>query len=87
MHPTDYLVHFSNVLMLVAYSVTDILWLRWFAVAAALTNIPYFLGAEKRGPGTSRLPRASSAGRGRLTRPGSPPRRAHRRSATASAHA
>jgi hypothetical protein len=25
MHPTDYLVHFSNVLMLVAYSVTDIL--------------------------------------------------------------
>ena len=43
MHPTDYLVHLSNVLMLVAYSVTDILWLRWFAVAAALTNIPYFL--------------------------------------------
>jgi hypothetical protein len=23
--------------------VRDILWLRWFAVAAALTNIPYFL--------------------------------------------
>ena len=43
MHLTDWLVHFSNVLMLVAYSVTDILWLRWFAVAAALTNIPYFL--------------------------------------------
>ena len=39
----EYLVHFSNVLMLVAYSVRDILWLRWFAVAAALTNIPYFL--------------------------------------------
>src|SRR5215831_13572320 len=39
----DYLVHFSNALMLVAYSVRDILWLRWFAVAAALTNIPYFL--------------------------------------------
>jgi CRP-like cAMP-binding protein len=39
----DYLVHFSNVLMLAAYSVRDILWLRWFAVAAALTNIPYFL--------------------------------------------
>jgi CRP-like cAMP-binding protein len=30
-------------LLLVAYSVRDILWLRWFAVAAALTNIPYFL--------------------------------------------
>src|SRR5262245_6078338 len=29
--------------MLAAYSVRDILWLRWFAVAAALTNIPYFL--------------------------------------------
>jgi Popeye protein conserved region len=39
----DYLVHFSNVLLLVSYSVRDILWLRWFAVAAALTNIPYFL--------------------------------------------
>ena len=43
MNATDYLVHFSNVLMLVAYSVRDILWLRWFAVAAALTNIPYFV--------------------------------------------
>jgi CRP-like cAMP-binding protein len=43
MHALDYLVHFSNILMLAAYSVRDILWLRWFAVAAALTNIPYFL--------------------------------------------
>lgn len=43
MHTIDYLVHFSNILMLAAYSVRDILWLRWFAVAAALTNIPYFL--------------------------------------------
>ena len=43
MQATEWLVHFSNVLMLVAYSVRDILWLRWFAVAAALTNIPYFL--------------------------------------------
>ena len=42
-HIIDYLVHFSNILMLVSYSVRDILWLRWFAVAAALTNIPYFL--------------------------------------------
>jgi CRP-like cAMP-binding protein len=39
----DYLVHFSNILLLVSYSVRDILWLRWFAVAAALTNMPYFL--------------------------------------------
>jgi hypothetical protein len=43
MYAADYLVHFSNILLLVAYSVRDILWLRWFAVAAALTNIPYFL--------------------------------------------
>jgi hypothetical protein len=39
----DYLVHFSNLLMLVSYSVRDILWLRWFAVAAAVTVIPYYL--------------------------------------------
>ena len=43
MHGADYLVHFSNILLLVAYSVRDILWLRWFAVCAALTNIPYYL--------------------------------------------
>src|SRR4029453_10617302 len=30
-------------MVLVSYSVRDILWLRWFAVAAALINIPYFL--------------------------------------------
>ena len=41
--PADLLVHFSNILLLISYSVRDILWLRWFAVAAALTNIPYFL--------------------------------------------
>jgi Popeye protein conserved region len=41
--PANYLVHFSNILMLVSYSVRDILWLRWFAVAAALTAIPYYL--------------------------------------------
>jgi hypothetical protein len=43
MRLVDYLVHLSNVLMLVSYSVRDILWLRWFAVAAALTVIPYYL--------------------------------------------
>jgi CRP-like cAMP-binding protein len=42
-NPADYLVHFSNMLLLVSYSVRDILWLRWFAVAAAVTNMPYFL--------------------------------------------
>jgi hypothetical protein len=43
MQAADYLVHFSNILLLVAYSVRDILWLRWFAVAAAFANIPYYL--------------------------------------------
>jgi CRP-like cAMP-binding protein len=43
MQLADYLVHLSNVLLLVSYSVRDILWLRWFAVGAALINIPYFL--------------------------------------------
>lgn len=43
MHAADYLVHFSNILLLVSYSVRDILWLRWFAVAAALTVVPYYL--------------------------------------------
>ena len=46
MNATDYLVHFSNILLLVSYSVRDILWLRWFAVAAAITNTPYFLLQE-----------------------------------------
>lgn len=41
--PVEYLIHFSNVLLLVAYSVRDILWLRWFAVAAAIASLPYYL--------------------------------------------
>jgi hypothetical protein len=44
--PLDILVHASNILLLVAYPVRDILWLRWFAVAAALTNMPFFLLQE-----------------------------------------
>lgn len=43
MQPVEYLVHLSNVLLLVSYSVRDILWLRWFAVAAAIANVPYYL--------------------------------------------
>lgn len=39
----DYLVHVSNFLMLISYSVRDILWLRWFAVAAAFIVMPYYL--------------------------------------------
>jgi len=41
-HPT-YFLHAANVLLLVAYSVRDILWLRLFAVTAALISIPYFV--------------------------------------------
>jgi hypothetical protein len=40
---SNYFIHAANVLLLVAYSVRDILWLRLFAVGAALISIPYFL--------------------------------------------
>ncbi len=40
--PVDYFLHSANVLLLVAYCVRDILWLRLFAVAASLVSIPYF---------------------------------------------
>ena len=39
----EYLVHRSNFLLLISYSVRDILWLRWFAVAAAFIVMPYYL--------------------------------------------
>src|SRR5262245_3473366 len=41
--PVEYLVHLSNILLLVSYSVRNMLWLRWFAVAAAIANLPYYL--------------------------------------------
>ena len=39
----DYFIHAANILLLAAYSVTDILWLRVLAVASSLAAIPYFL--------------------------------------------
>jgi len=39
----DYFIHGANILLLAAYSVRDILWLRLFAVASSLAAIPYFL--------------------------------------------
>ena len=42
-HPAEYLIHIANLLFLISYSVRDILWLRWFAVAGGLTSIPFFL--------------------------------------------
>ena len=35
-------IHAANILLLLAYSVRDILWLRVFAVASSLIAIPYF---------------------------------------------
>jgi Popeye protein conserved region len=40
---SNYFIHAANVLLLVAYSVRDILWLRLFAVGASLISIPYFV--------------------------------------------
>ena len=39
----DYFIHAANVLLLVAYSVRDVLWLRLFAVAASLIAIPFYV--------------------------------------------
>ena len=39
----DYFIHGANVLLVVAYSVRDILWLRLFAVASSVISIPFFL--------------------------------------------
>ena len=39
----SYFLHIANILLLVAYSVRDILWLRLFAVAASLISLPYFM--------------------------------------------
>jgi hypothetical protein len=39
----DYFIHAANILLLAAYCVRDILWLRLFAVASSLAAIPYFL--------------------------------------------
>jgi CRP-like cAMP-binding protein len=47
MQPLNLLVHFANVLLLVSYSVRSMLWLRWFAVASALTVIPYYLAQQQ----------------------------------------
>jgi hypothetical protein len=43
MRASDILIHSANVLLLVSYSVSSFLWLRWFAVASAFTAIPYYL--------------------------------------------
>lgn len=39
----DYCIHAANILLLAAYSVRDMLWLRLFAVASSVIAIPYFL--------------------------------------------
>ena len=39
----DYFIHGANVVLLMAYSVRDILWLRVLALTSSLIAIPYFL--------------------------------------------
>ena len=39
----NYFIHAANLLLVVAYSVRDIMWLRLFAVASSLISLPYFL--------------------------------------------
>jgi len=39
----DYFVHAANIVLLIAYSVRDILWLRILALTSSLIAIPYFL--------------------------------------------
>jgi hypothetical protein len=39
----NYFIHAANVLLLLAYSVRDILWLRLCALASSLIAIPYFI--------------------------------------------
>jgi hypothetical protein len=39
----DVFIHAANILLLLAYSVRDILWLRLFAVGSSLVAMPYFL--------------------------------------------
>jgi Popeye protein conserved region len=38
----NYFIHAANILLLIAYTVRDILWLRLFALASSLIAIPYF---------------------------------------------
>lgn len=39
----DYFIHGANVVLLIAYSVRDILWLRLLALTSSMIAIPYFL--------------------------------------------
>ena len=39
----DYFIHAANILLIAAYSVRDILWLRVLAVTSSLAAMPYFL--------------------------------------------
>jgi hypothetical protein len=36
-------IHTANILLLIAYSVSDVLWLRVFAVASSVIALPYFV--------------------------------------------
>ena len=38
----NYFIHIANVMLLAAYSVRDVLWLRLLAAVSSLISIPYF---------------------------------------------
>lgn len=54
----DYFIHAANILLLGAYSVRDILWLRVLAVASSLAAIPRRRSIRRAGPGDAREGRA-----------------------------
>lgn len=39
----DHFIHAANILLLIAYSVRDVLWLRLFAVSASVIAIPFYV--------------------------------------------
>src|SRR5512133_3843157 len=43
----NYFIHGANIVLLIAYSVRDILWLRLLALASSLIAIPYFIFQPK----------------------------------------
>jgi hypothetical protein len=55
MESIDYFIHAANILMVAAYTIRDILWLRLFAVVSSLAAMPYFLLQPTPSRGSVRL--------------------------------
>ena len=58
-NPT-YFIHAANILLVVAYSVRDIMWLRLFAVASGLISLPILRPPAHTAVGTHRLDLSAS---------------------------